>query len=256
MWLSLICYKYGDKTKLKNSSLNTNIRSLLWHLEHFHCNIPLRRGIASAAFSIQFLWSWRSNSPIVFQLDSSGCESPTCPRAALSSRHETTATLQSLGSSLGGEFSYIQLSSQSSDGAPGTPKPTLGKSYIKKKTGSNKKKSEATASRFTSCGEPTPEEAQERTSSSELLSETKFTAPHGSYPIKLDSGDKTGVRDLVVPIGITISNLEILSLVFGQLNCTEWIIIKSSKRLPILRSKKLFKGQKNHRCDYFSKIFK
>ena len=75
---------------------------------------------------------------MAFQLDFSGCESPTCPRAALSSRPETTSTPQSLGSSLGGEFSYIQLSSQSSDGAPGTPKPTLGKSYIKK-TGSNKK---------------------------------------------------------------------------------------------------------------------
>ena len=83
MWLCLICYKYWDKTKQNNSSLITNQRSVLWHLEYFHWIYLFRRGIASAAFAIQFLWSWRSNSPIAFQLDSSGCESPTRPRAAL-----------------------------------------------------------------------------------------------------------------------------------------------------------------------------
>ena len=57
--------------------------------------------------------------------------------------------------------------------------------------------------------------------SSELFSEMRFAAPLGSYPIKVDSGNNTAVRELVVPTGNAICNLEILSLVFGMLNCTD-----------------------------------
>ena len=77
--------------------------------------------------------------PSPFQSDSSGCESPTSPGAPLSSRPATPATPLSPGSSLGGEFSFIQLASQTSDGASGTPKPTRVKRYINKETGSYKK---------------------------------------------------------------------------------------------------------------------
>ena len=49
----------------------------------------------------------------------------------------------------------------------------------------------------------------------------RFAAPLGSYPIKVASGDKTSLRELVVPTGNAICNLEILSVVFGQLNCTD-----------------------------------
>ena len=47
--------------------------------------------------------------------------------------------------------------------------------------------------------------------SRQLFSNMRFTSPLGSYPIKLDSGDKTGVRELVVPTGNGICNLKILS---------------------------------------------
>ena len=70
--------------------------------------------------------------PSPFQSDSSACESPTSPGPSITSTPETPATPLSPGSSLGGELSFIHLSSQTSDGASGTPIPTRGKKYIKK----------------------------------------------------------------------------------------------------------------------------
>ena len=212
----------NTETKLnrKKSSLITNLRSLLWNLEHFHWIFLYRKEIASAAFPIHFWRSSQSNSPSPFQSDSSGCESPTYPGAPLYSRPETPATPLSPGCSLGGDF-YIQLSSQTSDSASGTPKPTRRKRYIKKKTGSYKKGQKQPLRTSPVAESPLHKRHKKERPSREQFSDMRFTAPLGSYPIKLDSGDKTGVRVLVVPIGNAISNLEILSLLFGQLNCTE-----------------------------------
>ena len=77
--------------------------------------------------------------PSPFQSDSSAYESPTSPGFSVPFRPETPATPLSPGSSLGGEFSFIHFSSQTSDSASGTPIPPRGKRYIKKKTGSMKK---------------------------------------------------------------------------------------------------------------------
>ena len=61
--------------------------------------------------------------PSPFQSDSSECETPTSPANYVFSRPETPTTpttpLSSRGS-LGGEFSYINVSSPTSDGASGT----------------------------------------------------------------------------------------------------------------------------------------
>ena len=73
--------------------------------------------------------------PSPFQSDSSGCESSTSPGDNVSSRPETHATPLSRGNSLGGEFSFIEISSQTSDGASGTPKPGRGQRYVKNKSG-------------------------------------------------------------------------------------------------------------------------
>ena len=119
------------------------------------------------------------------------------------------------------EFSFIQLSSQTSDGASGTTKLTRAKRYINKKTGSYNKGQKQPPRASSISESPLLKRHKIERPSSELFSDIRFTAPLGSYPFKLDSGDKTGVSELVVPTGNAICNLEILSLVFGQLNCTD-----------------------------------
>ena len=80
---------------------------------------------------------------------------------------------------------------------------------------------ERPSSRFSCFREPNLEEAQDWTPPNELFADMRFEAPLCSYPIKVASGDKTSLRELVVPTGNAIFNLEILSVVFGQLNCTD-----------------------------------
>ena len=74
------------------------------------------------------------NIPSPFQSDSSGCETPTSPASYVFSRPETPTTPLSPGSSLGGEFSFINISSQTSDGASATSKTPHRKKYVKRKS--------------------------------------------------------------------------------------------------------------------------
>ena len=77
--------------------------------------------------------------PSPFQSDSSGCDSPTSPGPSIASRTDAPSTPLTPGSSLGGEFSFIHLSSHTSEGTSSTPKPTRGKKYFKKMSGPFKK---------------------------------------------------------------------------------------------------------------------
>ena len=77
--------------------------------------------------------------PSPFQSCSSAYESPTSPGLSVPSRPATPATPFSPGSFLGGEFAFIDISTQTSDGVSGTPKPCHWKRYRKKKTGTYKK---------------------------------------------------------------------------------------------------------------------
>ena len=54
-----------------------------------------------------------------------------------------------------------------------------------------------------------------------MFSDMLFPAPVGTYLIKTVSGEKAKMQDLIIPTGNTICNLEILSLVFTQLNCID-----------------------------------
>ena len=159
--------------------------------------------------------------PSPFQSDSSACESPTSPGTHVASRPETPATPLSPGSSLGGEFSFINISSQTSDGKSGTPIPPRGKRYVKKRRGSMKKGQQGPPPASPVSEIPILKRHKIERPSSELFADMRFSAPLGSYPIKIASGDKTSLREMVVPTGNAICNLEILSLIFGQLNCTD-----------------------------------
>ena len=54
-----------------------------------------------------------------------------------------------------------------------------------------------------------------------LFSEMRFPSPVGSYRIKTGSGLESTSLDVTIPTGNSICNLEILSLVFAQLNCID-----------------------------------
>ena len=64
----------------------------------------------TSRFNIEDLPILRIPSP--FQSDTSGCDSPTSPESYISSRPETPTTPLSPDSSFGGEFAYINISSQ------------------------------------------------------------------------------------------------------------------------------------------------
>ena len=71
--------------------------------------------------------------PSPFHSDRSECETPNSPFSQTASRPTIPTTPLSSGSSLGGEFYYFNIPSQTSEGAtPSTPKITRGKNYVKK----------------------------------------------------------------------------------------------------------------------------
>ena len=162
------------------------------------------------------------NIPSPFQSDSSGCETPTSPASYVFSRPETPETPTtplSPGSSLGGEFSYIDISSQTSDGASATTKTPRRKKYVKRKSYPFKK------------GQPRPrvlnivdsthsKKQKVERPKTPMFSDLRFPKPAGSYQIRIDSGDVSSTQDLTIPTGNNICSMEILSLVFEQLNCT------------------------------------
>ena len=125
------------------------------------------------------------------------------------------------GSSLGGEFAFIDLSCQTSDGVSGTLKPCRGKRYTKKKTGPFKKGQHNPLKTSDVSESPSLKRHKIELPATPIFSEMRFPTPLSSYPIKLASGDKSSLREMVVPTGNAICNMEILSLIFGQLNCTD-----------------------------------
>ena len=157
--------------------------------------------------------------PSPLQSDSSGCESPTSPGSNPFSRPETPATPLSPGSSLGGVFSFIEISSQTSDGASGTPKPPRGKRYVKKKSGGYKKGQDRPRRSFPISDSPRMKRNKVERPKTPLFSGIRFPVPVGTYNIKTVSGGKETTREFIIPTGNAICNMEILSLVFAQLNC-------------------------------------
>ena len=80
-------------------------------------------------FNIEDLPNLHIPSPL--QTASSGSETPTSPASYVTSTPETPTTPLTPGSCLVGEFSYINIFSQTSDGVSATSKPPRGK-YVKK----------------------------------------------------------------------------------------------------------------------------
>ena len=159
--------------------------------------------------------------PSPFQSDTSGCESPTSPGSNVSSRPETPATPLSPGSSLGGEFSFIEISSQTSDGTSGTLKPPRGKRYVKKKSGGFKKGQDRPPRSCPISDSPHMKRHKVERPKTPLFSSMRFPVPLGTYNIKTVSGGKETTREFIIPTGNEICSMEILSLVFAQLNCID-----------------------------------
>ena len=159
--------------------------------------------------------------PSPFQSDFSESDSPTSPASNVTSRPETPATPLSAGSSLGGEFSLIQISSQSSDGVSRTPKPPRGKRYVKKRSGGYRKGQQQHPRGCPISHSPHMKRHKVVRPRTAMFSDIRFPAPVGTYQIKTVSGEKATMQELIIPTGNTICNLEILSLVFTQLNCID-----------------------------------
>ena len=166
--------------------------------------------------------------PSPFQSHSSGSDSPTSPSIAMPTIPRTPLTPFSPGSSLGTEFSYIDLSSQVSDGP--TPKTTRGKKYVRKKSGGFKK-GQPRPARKVPPPEASPQMKRQKVErpKTPLFSDMRFPVPSGTFKILLASEGKETKLDLSVPSGNTICNMEILSLVFNQLNCTDKLCIGKVK---------------------------
>ena len=163
------------------------------------------------------------NTPSPFQSDSSGCETPTSPASYVFSRPETPTTSTtplSSRSSHGGEFSYINISSHTSDGASGSSKTPRRKKYLKRRSYPFKK--EQPRQQAFNIVESTHSKKQKvECPKTPMFSDLHFPNPVGSYQIRIDSGDASSTQDLTIPTGNNICSMEILSLVFAQLKCTD-----------------------------------
>ena len=161
------------------------------------------------------------NIPSPLQSDSSGCETPTSTPSNSTSIPSTPTTPLSSPSALGSVFSYIELSgSQNSDEQFATPKTTRGKKYVKKRSGKFRK------------GEPQPQNPTEKASprakrhklerpQTAMFSDMRFPFAPAPVTVITGSGDKATTQHLAIPNGNSICNMEILSLVFTQLNCVD-----------------------------------
>ena len=159
------------------------------------------------------------NIPSPFQSNSSGFDSPTSPSIEFPTTPGTPLTPFSPGSSIGTEFSYIDLSSQTSDGP--APKIPRGKKYVKKRS-TGFKKGEPRAPRNV-LPEPSPQMKRQKVDrpKTPLFSDMRFPVPSGTFNILLVSEGKESKQELAIPSGNSICNMEILSLVFSLLNCTD-----------------------------------
>ena len=169
-------------------------------------------------FNIADLPSLHIPSPL--QSDSSGCETPTSPASDVISRPETPTTPLSPGSSLGGEFSFIDISSQTSDGVSATSKTQRRKKYVKRKSYPFKK-GQPRSRVVPIIDTPHSKKIKVERPQTAMFSDMRFPTPAGSYKIKTSSGDGSTTQDLTIPTGNSICSLDILSLVFTQLNCID-----------------------------------
>ena len=167
----------------------------------------------SSWFDIVDIPSLRIPSP--FQSDSSSSETATSA-GYLTSGPDSPATPLSPGSSLGGEFSFINISSQTS----ATSNPQRRKKYVKRKSYPFKKGQQPPHSLPIETS-PHSKRLKVESPKTALFSEMRFPSPVGSYRIKTGSGLESTSLDVTIPTGNSICNLEILSLFFAQLNCID-----------------------------------
>ena len=161
-------------------------------------------------FNIEDLPNLHIPSPL--QSASSGCETPTSPSSYVTSTPETPTTPLTPGSCLGGEFSFINLSSQTSDGVSATPKPPRGKKYVKKRF-------QPRAIHIIDSSHSKRYKVERPKTA--MFRDIRFPTPAGTYQVKTVAGDKSTTQDLTTPTGNIICNMEILSHVFTQLNCID-----------------------------------
>ena len=135
----------------------------------------------NTAFPFQYWRSPQPPNPSPFNSDSSDFESQGSPGT---SRPETPGTPLSPASSLGGAFSYIDLSSQTSDGATAKPKPLRGRKYTKKKSGTWKKGHQKPPRDSPLSDSPAFKMHKVERPKSPLFSEMRFSLPVTSYSIK------------------------------------------------------------------------
>ena len=137
----------------------------------------------------------------------SGAETPSTPGTPV-------APLSPLGT----EFSFLDVSSQTSEaGEFATPRPRK-KRFTKRRVLNLKR-----APGFDRRGEDSPSVSSKRTKltrpKSELFANVHFPRADESYHVKFSDCDTFSNKQLLVPHGNQIFNLEILSNVFTLLNC-------------------------------------
>ena len=192
-----------------NTRTSVNCLNSSWNITYFSvlCQMELSLEYSSSgedfeaqpcSFNIEDLPSLHIPSP--FQSDSSGCETPTSPAIYVTSRPG--------------------ISSQTSDGVSATPKNTRGKKYVKKKSGRFKKGQQQPRS-IPIIDSPHAKRHKVERPQTAMFTDMRFPTPAGTYQVKTGSGDKAKTLDLIIPTGNSICNLEILSLVFTQLNCID-----------------------------------
>ena len=121
---------------------------------------------------------------------------------------------------MGTEFSFLGVSSQTSEaGEFATPRPRK-KRFTKRRVLNLKR-----APGFDRRGEDSPSASSKRTKltrpKSELFANVHFPRADESYHVKLSECDTFSNKQLLVPHGNQIFNLEILSNVFTLLNCPD-----------------------------------
>ena len=114
----------------------------------------------------------------------------------------------------------MHLSSQTSDGASATSKPQRRKKYVKRKSFPFKKGQQPPIA-FHFETSPLSKRLKFERPKTAMFAEMRFPSPVGSYQIKIGSGSESTTQEVTIPTGNSICSLEILSLVFSQLNCID-----------------------------------
>ena len=145
------------------------------------------------------------------ELESSGDETPSTP-----------ATPSTPLSPFGSEFSYLAVSSQTSEaGEFATPRPR--KKRFSKRRAHNLNRGPLFGRTSDASPSASPSVYSKRSKicrpQSELFSDIHFPPAEKSYTVKTSNGGKIEEQELLVPRGNQIFNLEILANVFSLLEC-------------------------------------